>query len=162
SAVIAAWSMYGQFYPYFETGWEGTLDRALRSAAIDADDLAFRDTLRRLVAALRDGHGSVPYYEPPKGDLPLGWAWVEGRLVITATGDVRLRRGDVVAAIDGVPAAQAIANRAALESGSPQWTRLRGVADLLHGPVASKVDLTIAVGSATRRVKLGYREDGPE
>ena len=161
AAIAAAWTMYGQFFPYFDAksraAWEGVLDPLLREAAADRDDLAFRDTLRRLVARLHDGHGSVPYYVPPSGTLPLAWDWVEGRLVVTAAGpdSPGLKRGDVVQAIDGVPAAQALARRSALESGSAQWTRSRGLEQLLSGPVDRPVKLTVD----GRLVTLAYRKD---
>jgi hypothetical protein len=161
AAIAAAWSMYGQFFPYFDAkqraAWAGVLDPLLREAAIDHDDLAFRDTLRRLVARLHDGHGSVPYYVPPSGNLPLAWDWVEDQLVVTAAGrDVAgLKRGDVISAIDGLPAAQAVAQRAALESGSPQWTRSRALEQLLSGPVGHPVKLSLG----RRTVTLAYRKD---
>jgi hypothetical protein len=159
AAVAAAWSLYGQFYPYFDVhhraAWDGVLDPALREAATDKDDAAFRDTLRRLVAKLHDGHGSVPYYVPPSGNLPLAWDWVDGRLVVTASGDARVKRGDVISTIDGVPAARALARREALESGSPQWTRSRGLEQLLSGPIDRPVRLTVG----HRTVTLVYRKD---
>jgi C-terminal processing protease CtpA/Prc len=162
AAVAAAWSMFGQFYPYRDMNrvdWDDVLDRTLKSAATDKDDLAFRDTLRRLVAALHDGHGSVPYYQPPKGTLPIGWAWIDGRLVVTASDDSRLKRGDVIVAIDGISAERALAARAALESGSPQWTRRRGLDELLQGPVDGRAMLTVAGVSGIRRVTLSYTKD---
>ena len=160
AAVAAAWSMSGQFFPYFDTrqrvAWDGALDPALRAAATDPDDLAFRDTLRHLVARLHDGHGSVPYYLPPSGTLPLAWDWVDNRLVVTAAApDADIKRGDVIGAIDGVPAAAALARRAALESGSVQWTRSRGLEQLLSGPVGRSARLTVG----HRSVTLAYRPD---
>lgn len=167
AATIAAWSMFQHFYPYFDVvhiDWDAVLDRTLRVAATDADDFTFSYTLRRLVAALHDGHGAVPYWGPPRGALPFAWDWVEGRLAITnvAPGTEGIARGDVVTAIDGVPAARALAERMGTYSGSEQWTRVRGLADLLTGPPDRAVALTLAgAGGRTRIVHLAYRETAP-
>jgi hypothetical protein len=168
AAAIAAWSMYQHFYPYFDVvrvDWNAELDRSLRAAATDADDLAFSTTLRRLVAALHDGHGSAPYWQPPRGALPLAWDWVEGRLAITNVGPGAegVARGDVVTAIDGVPAGQALAARMALNSGSEQWTRVRGLGELLAGPPDQNAALTVTgADSRSRVVRLAYREAAAE
>jgi C-terminal processing protease CtpA/Prc len=160
AAVAAAWSMYGQFFPYFDAktrrAWQTELDPALRDAATAKDDLAFRETLLRLVAALHDGHGTVPYYQPPQGALPLAWDWVQGRLMITASGDQSLKPGDQVIAIDGVAAGRAVAAHAALQSGSPQWTRLRALDSLLTGAPDTRATLAVRSGKGTRPVSLPY------
>ncbi|MBV9881677.1 MAG: hypothetical protein JO276_01560 [Sphingomonadaceae bacterium] len=167
AAAVAAWSMYQHFYPYFDVvhvDWDAELDRALRGAATDADDLAFRMTLRHLVAALRDGHGWVPYWEPPRGVLPVAWDWVEGRLAITNVGPGAegVARGEIVTAIDGVPAGQALAARMAIFSGSAQWTRTRALRDLLAGPPDGDAALTLTgAGGASRTVHLAYRGTSP-
>ena len=60
--VALAWNVFQHFYPYFdvvEVDWDAELRRALTEAAEDRDELAFAQTLRRLVAALHDGHGGV-------------------------------------------------------------------------------------------------------
>ena len=166
AAVAAAWSVLDQFFPYFDAttrrSWQRELGPALREAALDKDDLAFRDTLRRLVAKLDDGHAYVPYYKPPQGTLPVAWDWVEGALVVTASGNQHLRRGDVVTAIDGVPAAQAVSRRAALMSGSAQWTRGLALVDLLSGPPDRHATLTVRRGASTRKIRLAYlKADSP-
>ena len=159
-AVVAAWSMLGQFHPYFDAedraAWDLALEPALRTAATDPDDLAFRDTLRRLVARLHDGHATVPYYEPPARSLPLAWDWVQGRLVVTATAANSLSRGDVITAINGTPAAIAVAKLAALESGSPQWTHVRALDALRKGPP----DTSAVLQTGSRRITLRYGQAG--
>jgi len=168
AATIAAWSMYQHFYPYFDVvhvDWDAELDRTLRAAATDADDFIFSYTLRSLVAALHDGHGSAPYWGPPRGALPLAWDWVEGRLAITNVGPGAegIARGDIVTAIDGVPAGEALATRMATYSGSEQWTRVRGLADLLTGAPNRDVALTLTgADGGAHVVHLAYRETAPD
>jgi C-terminal processing protease CtpA/Prc len=139
--VALAWNVFQHFYPYFDvvrTDWPGELRRALAAAAIDAGERAFLDTLRRMVAALHDGHGGVylSSQETP-GQLPLLWEWVEDQLVVTrvaAAGAGELKAGDVVLAIDGRPARDVVADAESLISGAtPQWRRWNAVRRLGWG-----------------------------
>lgn len=133
--VALAWNVFQHFYPYFDvvkTDWPAELRRALSSAATDKDDLAFLDTLRRLVAAIRDGHGGV-YYQGNLSRLPLLWDWVEDQLVVTKAlaGAGELRRGDVILTLDGRPAREALEGAEELISGAtPQWRRYRGLGEI--------------------------------
>ncbi len=142
--VVLAWNVFEHFYPYFDivpVDWPAELRRALRSAATDRDERAFLDTLRRLVAALHDGHGNVFSRTGPSYHLPLLWDWVEGQLVVTRVDHehaASVERGDVVLAIDGRPAAQALAAEEELISAAtPQWRRYRALTTLLAGPSGS-------------------------
>jgi C-terminal processing protease CtpA/Prc len=149
AAVALGWNIIQHFYPYFDVGkcdWPAELRRALASAATDPDEAAFLETLRRMVAALNDGHGGVylenrPDVNVPPAYLPLAWDWVEDRLVVTAarkpdgptTPALDIRPGDVVRSIDGVPAATALERVERLvASATPQWRRARGLS-LLSG-----------------------------
>ncbi len=149
--VALAWPVFQHFYPYFdvvEADWPAELRRALSSAATDADDQAFLRTLRRMVAALHDGHGGVYLASPdPVGQLPLLWEWVEDQLVVTQiagasagagagtgekTGD--LKPGDAVLAIDGRPVREAVAEAESMISGAtPQWRRWNAVRRMAWG-----------------------------
>jgi C-terminal processing protease CtpA/Prc len=147
AAVALGWNILQHFYPYFDVGehdWPAELRRALASAATDPDEAAFLETLRRMVAALDDGHGGVypedrPDRSAPPAYLPLAWDWVEDRLVVTAVGKtdgtttpaLDIRPGDVVRSIDGVPAATALERVERLvSSATPQWRRARGLSRL--------------------------------
>jgi C-terminal processing protease CtpA/Prc len=129
--VVLAWNVFQHFYPYFDAvqaDWPGELRRSLPAAATDADEKAFLATLRRLVAALHDGHGNVSGgSQGAVGRLPLLWDWVEDQLVVTqvaSTGAGGLRPGDVVVSLNGRPAREAMASTEELVSGAtPQWRR---------------------------------------
>jgi C-terminal processing protease CtpA/Prc len=129
--VALAWTVFQHFYPYFDvvkTDWPAELRRALSAAATDADGQAFLITLRRLVAALHDGHGGVYLSsQGAVGQLPLLWDWVEDQLVITRVAEGKageLKPGDVVVAIDGHPAREVLSEAESLVSGAtPQWVR---------------------------------------
>lgn len=156
ASVAIAWNILQHFYPYFDvagTDWPAELRRALASAALDCDDRDFIDTLRRLIAALKDGHGNV-WHRSRYGthELPVAWDWVEDRLVVTHSTTDGLKRGDVVEKIDGRPAAEALADVERLVSGAtPQWIRAVGLGELKGGAKDSEVALEIA--GKTVRVK---------
>jgi C-terminal processing protease CtpA/Prc len=175
--VALAWNVFQHFYPYFDVvqaDWPAELRRALSAAATDADERAFRDTLRRMVAALHDGHGGVSLASlDTSGQLPLLWEWVEDQLVVTqiAAGAGELKPGDVVLAIDGRPAREALADAEALISGAtPQWRRWNAIRRLGWGkkdePVrleARHSDGSIFTAGLTRSLPSpGLEETRPE
>ncbi len=138
--VALAWNVFQHFYPYFDVvqaNWQAELWRALTAAALDADDKAFLLTLRRMVAALRDGHGAVySTAQDTPGQIPLLWSWVEDQLVVTkvAGGAGELKPGDVVLEIDGRAARNVLAEAESLISGAtPQWRRWNAVRRLGWG-----------------------------
>jgi C-terminal processing protease CtpA/Prc len=147
--VALAWNVFQHFYPYFDVvkaDWPAVLRSSLRSAATDADETAFLDTLKRLVVAIEDGHGSVRLGSQPRNAvLPLFWDWIEDRLVVTrADPEQYLQPGDVILRIDGKPAAEALAAKEALiSSATPQWRRHRGLLSLLGGPEDGEAELDV-------------------
>lgn len=154
--VILAWNVFQHFYPYFDvvgTDWSAELPKALTRAAIDKNESEFHQTLRRLVAALKDGHGGVMYGNSRgRGSSfpPLRWDWIEDRLVITHVDKDKangLEPGDVTISVNGVPAVEALAKVEELISGAtPQWRRFHGLSDLGSGPRDSELRLVIERG----------------
>ncbi|HYG61285.1 MAG TPA: S41 family peptidase [Thermoanaerobaculia bacterium] len=151
AAVALAWNVFQHFYPYFEevqTDWPAVLRQSLHAAATDADEIAFGDTLRRLVAALQDGHGNVNGPSRPRSHVPpLTWAWIEDRLVVTyvpGADSSGIRPGDVVVAIDGKPVRQVLeAAEALISSPTPQWRRYIGLREIARGSEGEEVRLDI-------------------
>ena len=165
AGVIVAWNALQHFYPYFDVikvDWYAMLARSLSAAATDEGSLAFQRTLRRLVAALEDGHGWVSIRETPrKAHLPpLLWDLVEDKLVITRTAAsktaVPIRIGDEVVSIDGRPASLVLAEEEALTSGATsERRRLLALQELLLGEKDSPMSLGIrAPGANPRTVAL--------
>ncbi|MBI3406834.1 MAG: hypothetical protein HY040_00575, partial [Planctomycetes bacterium] len=163
AAVALAWNVFQHFYPYFDavqTDWPAELRKALKAAATDPNERAFLDTLRRLVAALHDGHGRVNqggfrYQETFRP--PFQWDWVEERLAIVhAPADADLKPGDVVTKIEGRPAPEVIAQREELiSSATPQYRRYVALAELALGVKDSALKLEIlSPAGQTREVKL--------
>jgi C-terminal processing protease CtpA/Prc len=162
--VAIAWNVYQHFYPYFGvvTDWPSVLRSSLRSAATDADAGAFTGTLRRMVAAARDGHGLAvlvsdsAVYSP---QVLLGY--VQGRVVVLAAAPeagLPLRRGDVVETVDGVPAAALMRRTEATVSGAtPQFRHVRALQEMLKGPHGSVSVLAVRRGSAATAVVRAVR-----
>jgi hypothetical protein len=171
AAVALGWNVLRHFYPYFDvvqTDWPAPLREALQSAATDRDEQVFLATLRRMVAALHDGHGGVYLAGGggnPAGCPPLAWDWVEGKLVVTAVPGADapaglksdLKPGEVVGKIDGRPAAEALADAERLISAAtPQWRRYRALQQLGAGDPGSALVLEVGgQGSVARTVRLG-------
>ncbi|HEY0158069.1 MAG TPA: S41 family peptidase [Thermoanaerobaculia bacterium] len=157
-AVVILWNVMQHFYPYFDVvdaDWAAELRPALRAAATDRGEEAFLVTLRRLVAALDDGHGSVQLLSAAaRAPLPLFWRVVGDKLVVVTVDPAvsGVSAGDEVVAIDGRPAFQALREAEALiSSPTPQWRRWRGLFELSSGPVGSRVVLTIRAADGTTR-----------
>jgi C-terminal processing protease CtpA/Prc len=112
--------------------------------------------LRRLIAALDDGHGHVEMFESHVL-LPLRLALVEDRIVVLASGAAGIERGDTVLAIDGVAAGTALAEGRAQTSGSPQWRTWRALAELGAGPPGTAAQL-IVERAGQRRAALVTRD----
>jgi C-terminal processing protease CtpA/Prc len=170
--VVLAWNVFQHFYPYFDAvqaDWPGELRRGLSAAATDADEKAFLATLRRLVAALHDGHGNVS--GPSQGGfyrIPLLWDWVEDQLVVTQVapaGAGGLKPGDVVVSLNGKPAREALASTEELVSGAtPQWRRWVALGRLAMGGEKDEVRIEArhpdgtAVTATLTRSMPGYGE----
>jgi C-terminal processing protease CtpA/Prc len=157
--VALAWTVFQHFYPYFDAiqaDWPAELRKALASAAKDRDQRAFRDTLRRLVHALQDGHGRI--YTLPfelSYQLPLTWELVENQLAVTSSQDSSVSPGDVVLAINNRPVSKAIAAAEALESAAtPQSLIFKTLATLLAGPQGEAVKLRLRHAGRTVNVTL--------
>jgi len=139
AAVVLAWNVLQHFYPYFDvvdSDWPQALTTALKSAATDEGRLPFLSTLRRMIAALHDGHGRVVITGAEPIQSAVGWDWVEGRLVLTDVShasDATIRRGDAVLTINGRPANEALAAaEAEISSATPQWLLARALGTGLH------------------------------
>ena len=140
AAVVLGWNVFQHFYPYFDVvdaDWAGELPRALRGAASAPGECEFVATLRRMVAALDDGHGAVrhPCEGPPRLP-PVRVESVEGRPTVTSVGaEVQgVRRGDVVLRVNGLSADSLLRAEGELVSAAtPQWRRHSVHVSLLAG-----------------------------
>ena len=158
AAIALAWNVFQHFYPYFDivdVDWEATLRRSLAAAAADAGEAEFLDTLKRLVADLRDGHGRVGLvHEGPPHLPPLAGDWVGTDLVVTAVGEGvdGLRIGDVVIEVDGRPMNEVLASlRETISAATPQHLRDRALSEIGVGALGSTLSLTTRSPSGQER-----------
>ncbi|MBX3357186.1 MAG: hypothetical protein KF745_02040 [Phycisphaeraceae bacterium] len=160
--VILCWNALQHFYPYFDavdSDWAAELPAALRRAGMDADEGAFVDTLRRMLAALHDGHVHVGHASRASAyTLPIAWDWVEDQLVVTQVAEAAdgPERGDVVVSIDGVPARTVFDEARALTSGATAgWINHQALQEMLRGDSSRPVLLVLeSPGGAQRGVAL--------
>lgn len=160
--VIVAWNVLEHFWPYWGTvavDWTAELDAALRDAL---DDRTLEDhmaTLQRLGAAAPDGHSQVACPGAARrAKLPLAVDVIEGQIVVTASADSAILRGDVIVSIAGRPAATELAAEEALTSGSPQFKRVKACSLFGAGPSGPMVNLRVRRGGIELPVVL-IRED---
>ncbi len=163
--VVVAWNVYRHFYPYWtEAGvdWDARLSPLLEAAARATTREAHSDALKALVAEVRDGHGSVldPADSRKAAALPLRFALVEDRLVVTASAEPAVPVGSVVLQIDGLPVEKDLDRRLALSSGTLQWRRARATREFGGGAASSQALLRIDDGSSVRDLTL--RRTGTE
>jgi len=78
-----------------------------------------------MIAQIDDGHGIVSgeqmYYLPIRTEI------IENKIVITASNDTVLKRGDIIHEIDGKSVMEALEEKEKMISGSPQLRRYRAL-----------------------------------
>lgn len=164
--TVIIWSVFQHFYPYFDqvdTDWDATLGQALKVAGNVKNRKECTEALRWLVSQSQDGHGIL--YDPitARGSrsAEARFGWVENQLVITASRSPRMQRGDVVTHIDGMLAADYLAEKELRISGSPQLKRFRSTEQLSMGPSSETLDLNIERGGSMISVALEYNGRAP-
>jgi len=169
--IAMAWNVFQHFYPYFDvvkTDWRAALTEALTEAYSDKNQRDFLKTLRKFTAKLKDGHVWVNVQGNTFEDhlLPLGWDWIENRLVITRIFDKTLSQmqvGDVVEKINGVSAKDALAQEAQYISAATKgWRQRRSLGALRAREKNNKFQLKIKRNGKTSTeslcASLSFRE----
>ena len=170
-AIVALlWMVPQHFYPYFDVvgrDWADALCPALARAATETGPEQFDETLERLVAMLRDGHGGVYRGGVARATPDVRFDLVEGRIVVTAVGDsaaaAGMTRGDERVAVDGRAAAELLREYEARTSGATQqWIRHVALGRLAAGAPMTPTTLTIRTATGARRdVRLTRRGAPP-
>jgi len=159
--TVIAWNAFQHFYPYFDVvdvDWDAQLTQSLQRALADETGEDFFYTLSELVANVQDGHGNVFHADyRPRAGLPLLLEWVEGQVVVTASNDEWIEQGDIIEAIDGVAARDAVIEAERYISGSPQWKRWRALRIIVAGVADSTAELVIRRGGETLELEIVRR-----
>ena len=165
--VVTAWSVFRHFYPYWkEAGvdWDSRLRPSLEAARSAGTRVAQHDALRKLVADVRDGHGSVrdTLDKSERGQLAVEITVIEGRLVVTSSAvPSEAPVGAVVTTIDGVPATDRLAQALSLASGTTQWRQVAGTWRFTRGVKGQAIELGIDSETGPRKVTLRYGASPP-
>jgi C-terminal processing protease CtpA/Prc len=145
--VVMTWNVFQHFYPYFDlinVDWKSQLTRALQKAQLDKNETDFLWTLRKMVAALKDGHNRVSHpLEKDYAGFPFKVDWIENHVVITAAKNNQFQKGDIIVSIDGVAAGEVLKNAETFISGSPQWKRKQALERFGLGPTNTTAQLII-------------------
>ncbi len=144
ASVIMAWNALQHSYPYFDvigTNWDSILTTTLAEALVKPSAPEFRMVMRKMLEHLCDGHADY-YQGTPNLLLPVSAENIEGQLIVLASQDSLLKRGDIIVNIDGNDTRTLLANEEAVISGSPQWKRAKAVLGLLYTPDKT-VQLTV-------------------
>jgi hypothetical protein len=162
--LIITWNVIQHFHPYYSewiTDWDADLRESLDASYKNKTTLDFRTTLSTLLAKLRDGH--VIVYHPDMLNtayLPIQWAWVEQQAVIIRVLDprIQLQPGDVVTAINGLPASDYINNISHSVSGGTLSAIMRKTLNAIaQGPKDATILLSVkSAGKGVRNVKLPF------
>lgn len=137
ATMLTVWSVMEHFHPHLDVlpiHWSAALPPALDDAARVTDPDALVHAIQRLLAPLQDAGAWVDHEARLRSPLPLSWRCLGDDLVIDAVsaGERRLRPGDIVETIDGVPAIDLLrateAESSAATPAARRWqaaTRLR-------------------------------------
>jgi C-terminal processing protease CtpA/Prc len=144
--VVLAWGIFQHFYPYFEvvkTDWDAELPKALRAAATDKGSEAFLHTLRRMVAALKDGHGSVHGTGSGGSSVPsLDLVMVDGQMLVRSTGESAkaVPAGSRILSLDGQPSPiRLVTLKTEISAAGEGWMNSRLAGEFLAGDAGATV-----------------------
>ena len=128
ASVIIAWNVLQHFFPYFDvidTDWNKVLKETLKSTFNNKRKKDFFITLSQMFAKINDGHGVV--FDEQMYHLPIRTEFIENKIVITASNDTTLKRGDIIIKMDGKSVMKALEEKEKIISGSPQLRRHRAL-----------------------------------
>jgi len=128
TSVILAWNVLQHFFPYFDVidvDWNSMLGDMLEKTLTIERKADFWIALSKMIAQLEDGHGVV--YGQQMYHLPIRTELIENEIVITASNDAALKRGDIVKTMNGKPAMKVLEETEEIISGSPHLRRHRAL-----------------------------------
>lgn len=158
ASVIITWNVLQHFFPYFDvidTDWNEVLGETIKSTLTNKRKKDFFVTLSQMISKIDDGHGIV--FEEPMYLLPIRTEFIENKIVITASNDTTLKRGDIILEIDGKSVMDALDEKEKIISGSPQLRRYRAL-NILGG----KLDQGNAINIHTFEFANNNKENGLE
>ena len=161
ASVVIAWNVLQHFFPYFDvidTDWNKVLGETLTIALENKRKKDFFVTLSQMFAKINDGHGIVSgeqmYY------LPVRTEFIENKIVITASNNAELKRGDIIKTIDGKQVMNVLDEAEKMISGSPQLRRHRALNILGNKFDSDKTHLVIERDGKEENVTVSNSRSG--
>lgn len=149
ASALDIWVTLRWFYPYFEDmsiDWQHELIRALIGGADARTSAQLFTVLSQLVAALHDDHASIYRSEYDNGILPLLFRQIGSKLyLLKGVGEYNsvLRRGSVLASMNGVPADTVVKNiSSTISAATPGWLQAYLPLTLGDGPTGELLSIT--------------------
>lgn len=152
AGIIIAWNVFQHFYPYFDVvkaDWNMAFKTAITEAFTDSSATEYLQTLRRLIAKLKDGHANVFSAEARTNEgyaPPISLEWIENKLVITNVGNdqLPLKVGDIVTTIDNIPAEKYFDGiYRHISAATRGWLHSRANSSSLLGPANSTLTIKV-------------------
>jgi C-terminal processing protease CtpA/Prc len=152
AGIVITWNVFQHFYPYshdVKTDWNAALTEALENASKNESQLAFLETLNKMIAHLQDGQAGA--YLPADFSRmylpPVNWDWIQNQLVITDVYEKTLddvHVGDVVMEVEDIKAEEALQiKERTISAATKGWLRFRALEELLRGREKSKISLKV-------------------
>lgn len=148
-ALFRLWNIVEYWFPYrdlIDGSWDAQLSAFIPRVALARDQEAYRQALLAFVVTIGDGHANLwgaLAVRPPVGGCQVAVALrviadqfvVAGHEAGSTDTSTTLQIGDVVAAVDGVPASALVRERLPFYAGSNRTSRLSAIArTLAQGP----------------------------
>jgi len=147
--VIIAWNIFKHFNLYNQdiNQWNDVLKNALQRAAIDKNEIEFLETIKLMVAALKDGQARAwDSKQSVRYALPFLWEWIDNKLFISKVSpeETQIKPGDEVIEINGEKAIDVLnRNKQFVSSSTDQWQIIRTLAEIRAGEENSVIDLKL-------------------
>lgn len=123
--TIIIWNIIQHFHPYLsdlKLEWENLLFTYIQEVGQLKEEVDFSLFLKRMTVAIKDGHaGAYHPSEATKMFLPFKIKKVNDELVITQSGNEKIKKGDILKSIDDKVATELWKKDTALISGTKQW-----------------------------------------
>ncbi|MCB9691579.1 MAG: hypothetical protein H6736_07175 [Alphaproteobacteria bacterium] len=155
-ALFRFWNVIEWTSPYrdlVEGDWHEVLEAHVAPFVTAETDEAYAEALARLAWHVNDSHTGAPWSRmlAPRGKCTLDAEvrFVEGRPVVTASGDSQLAIGDVLEAFDGESVADRVAAMLPYTPASNEGSRMRNVGRRLGRGDCGPVTVTTHRGEVT-------------
>jgi hypothetical protein len=128
--IIIAWNVFQHFYPYFDdvkVDWNRELSQTLSNVIQVYTETDYFKCISRMISKLEDGHGVVTCSNICRWGLPVSFAYIENKVVISRSNSSLFKAGDIIESIDGKSAIEELISQESLISGSPQLKRYRAL-----------------------------------